>query len=226
MDLRHKFNKANSYAKACEQVENMEKEFINLISKKRISSCCLSLDDWFTVIADNWIFEFSIGERQAKATSKDVAYPSRDVNLAPITEDEELPTGNPNDDEEVKHWIQSKFHWFHRFFLSPKDDEDRDENNEEEEEEGDDDEDGRPGTDRSRRSRPSGGSAGRTSGGSGADEEYIDTDDNDGTGFDEDPNTTNANSTERTKVVSAEDADFMKAFDALVAESVAVSYLF
>jgi len=25
------------------------------------------------------------------------------VNLAPITEDEELPTGNPNDDEEVKH---------------------------------------------------------------------------------------------------------------------------
>lgn len=112
------------------------------------------------------------------------------------------------------------------FFLSPKDDEDRDENNEEEEEEGDDDEDGRPGTDRSRRSRPSGGSAGRTSGGSGADEEYIDTDDNDGTGFDEDPNTTNANSTERTKVVSAEDADFMKAFDALVAESVAVSYLF
>jgi hypothetical protein len=33
MDLRHKFNKANSYAKACEQVENMEKEFITLISK-------------------------------------------------------------------------------------------------------------------------------------------------------------------------------------------------
>jgi hypothetical protein len=45
MDLRHKFNKANSYAKACEQVENMEREFINLISKKSISSCCLSLDD-------------------------------------------------------------------------------------------------------------------------------------------------------------------------------------
>jgi len=33
MDLRHKFNKANSYAKACEQVENMEKEFLSLISK-------------------------------------------------------------------------------------------------------------------------------------------------------------------------------------------------
>jgi len=36
MDLRHKFNKANSYAKACEQVENMEKEFLSLISKKTI----------------------------------------------------------------------------------------------------------------------------------------------------------------------------------------------
>jgi hypothetical protein len=36
MDLRHKFNKADSYAKACEQVENMEKEFITLMSKKRI----------------------------------------------------------------------------------------------------------------------------------------------------------------------------------------------
>jgi hypothetical protein len=45
---------------------------------------------------------FSIDEQQAKATAKDVAYPSRDVNLAPITEDEELPSGNPNDDEEVK----------------------------------------------------------------------------------------------------------------------------
>ncbi len=33
MDLRHKFNKANSYEKAREQVENMEKEFITLISK-------------------------------------------------------------------------------------------------------------------------------------------------------------------------------------------------
>lgn len=32
MDLRPKFHKANSYAKACEQVENMEKEYINLIS--------------------------------------------------------------------------------------------------------------------------------------------------------------------------------------------------
>ncbi len=45
-------------------------------------------------------------------------------------------------------------------------------------------------------------------------------------GFDEDQKTTDANSTERTKVISAEDADFMKAFDALVAESVAVSYWF
>ena len=34
MDLRPKFNKADSYGKACEQVENMEKEFISLISKK------------------------------------------------------------------------------------------------------------------------------------------------------------------------------------------------
>lgn len=34
MDLRPKFNRATSYAKACEQVENIEKEFIALISKK------------------------------------------------------------------------------------------------------------------------------------------------------------------------------------------------
>ena len=34
MDLRPKFNKANSYVKACEQVENMEKEYVKLISKK------------------------------------------------------------------------------------------------------------------------------------------------------------------------------------------------
>jgi hypothetical protein len=54
-----------------------------------------------------------IDEQQAKATAKDVAYPSRDVNLAPITEDEELPSGNPNDDEEVKHSIiPSKYHIF------------------------------------------------------------------------------------------------------------------
>ncbi len=145
-----------------------------------------------------------------------MAYPSRDINLAPITEDEELPSGNPNEDEEVKHSISSKYHLFS---LSSKDDEDRDN----EEEEGDDDGE-RAGTVRSRRSRPSGGSADRTSGGSGADEEYLDTDDNDGAGFDEDSDTAKRNTTERTKVVSAEDADFMKAFDALVAESVAVSY--
>ena len=34
MDLRPKFNRATSYAKACEQVENMEKEFVGLISKR------------------------------------------------------------------------------------------------------------------------------------------------------------------------------------------------
>jgi hypothetical protein len=38
MDLRHKFNKANSYAKACEQVENMEKEFLSLISKIQLGT--------------------------------------------------------------------------------------------------------------------------------------------------------------------------------------------
>jgi hypothetical protein len=34
-DLRPKFVKAKSYAKACEQVENMEKEFLTLMSKKK-----------------------------------------------------------------------------------------------------------------------------------------------------------------------------------------------
>lgn len=49
------------------------------------------------------MFFVSIDEQQAKAQSKDVSYPSRDVNLAPITEDEELAaTGNANDDEEVQ----------------------------------------------------------------------------------------------------------------------------
>jgi len=66
----------------------------------------------------------------------------------------------------------------------------------------------------------------RTSGGSGADEECLDTDENDTIGFDDENNTINQNSTERTKVVSEEDVDFIKALDALVAESVAVSFLF
>jgi hypothetical protein len=35
MDLRPKFNRADTYAKACEQVENMEKEFLTLISKNK-----------------------------------------------------------------------------------------------------------------------------------------------------------------------------------------------
>ncbi len=65
----------------------------------------------------------------------------------------------------------------------------------------------------------------RTSGGSGADEECLDTDENDTIGFDDENNTINQNSTERTKVVSEEDVDFIKALDALVAESVAVSFL-
>jgi hypothetical protein len=34
-DLRPKFVKAKAYAKACEQVENMEKEFLTLLSKKK-----------------------------------------------------------------------------------------------------------------------------------------------------------------------------------------------
>ena len=104
-------------------------------------------------------------------------------------------------------------------FYFEKDDEDRDENNEDE---GDDDGDECHGTVRSRRTRPSGGSAERTSGGSGADEETLDTDDNEPTGFDDEKNSINPNSNERTKVVSEDDVDFMKAFDALVAESVAV----
>ena len=74
-----------------------------------------------------------------------------------------------------------------------------------------------------RRSRPSGGSAERTSGGSGADEECVDTDENDTTAFDDENNNSK---TERTKVISEEDSEFMKAFDALVAESVAVSFVF
>ncbi len=58
---------------------------------------------------------FSIGEQQAKATPKDGPYPSRDVNLAPITEDEELPSGNPNDDEEVRDQIGFEFYSFLMF---------------------------------------------------------------------------------------------------------------
>lgn len=155
---------------------------------------------------------FILDEQQAKVA----AHSSRDVNLAPITEDEELPTGNADDDEEVKISNVSTIVWI--FLSISKDDEDRDED-----EEGEDDEDEHRGAVRSRRPRPSGGSAERTSGGSGIDEENLDTDDNDATGYDDEQNNTNRNSTERTKVVSEEDADFMKAFDALVAESVAVS---
>ncbi|CAF4014532.1 unnamed protein product, partial [Adineta steineri] len=180
MDLRPKFNRANSYAKACEQVENMEKEFINLIK-----------------------------EQQAKVTAKDVSYPSRDANLAPITEDEEQPSANNNDDELSNRQQQDE----------EEEDEDRDDNNEEEEE--DDNDDDRQGTSRVRRPRTSGGSAERTSGGSGADEECIDTDENDTPGFDDENHDRKRNSTECTKVISEEDSEFMKAFDALIAESVA-----
>ncbi len=142
-----------------------------------------------------------------------------------------MPTGNPNDDdlpnpqqqddEEVKKFNLIEIEFLS--FLFKKDDEDRDENNDEE---GEDDGDECHGNVRSRRSRPSGGSMERTSGGSGADEECLDTDENDTIGFDDENNTINPNSTERTKVVSEEDVDFIKALDALVAESVAVSFLF
>lgn len=148
---------------------------------------------------------FFSAEQQAKASAKDAAYPTRDVNLAPITEAEELPAGNGEDDEE--------------------EDDDRDENNNDDED-GEDDDDEHRGPVRSRRPRPSGGSADRTSGGSGIDEECLDTDDNEATGFDDEHQGTNPNSMERTKVISEEDADFMKAFDALVAESVAVRISF
>lgn len=66
----------------------------------------------------------------------------------------------------------------------------------------------------------------RTSGGSGADEECPDTDDNDPVSCDDENKAKDENSTERKKVVSEEDAEFMKAFDSLVAESVAVRYLY
>ena len=42
---------------------------------------------------------FSLDEQQAKAAAKDATNLSRDVNLAPITEDDEQPTENTNDDE-------------------------------------------------------------------------------------------------------------------------------
>ena len=45
-----------------------------------------------------WIL-FSLDEQQVKAAAKDVMNLSRDVNLAPITEDDEQPTENTNDDE-------------------------------------------------------------------------------------------------------------------------------
>ncbi|CAF1357416.1 unnamed protein product [Rotaria sordida] len=180
MDLRPKFNRANSYAKACEQVENMEKEFITLIN-----------------------------EQQSKLVSKDISYPSRDTNLAPITEDEELSIRNTNEDDLPNSQRPDD-----------EDDEDQEENNEEEED-NDDDDDERHRTVRSRRSRPSAGSRERTSGGSGADEEYLDTDDNDTVGFDDENNNTNKNSIERTKITTEEDTEFIKAYDALVAESVA-----
>ncbi|CAF4964143.1 unnamed protein product, partial [Rotaria sp. Silwood1] len=183
MDLRPKFNRATSYAKACEQVENMEKEFINLIS-----------------------------EQQSKLTTKDVSYPTRDTNLAPITEDEELPVQNPNEDDLVSTQQGDE----------EEDDEDQEENNEEEEDNDDDDDDDEcHRAVRSRRARQSAGSHERTSGGSGADEECLDTDDNDTVGFEDENNNTNKNSMERTKVTTEEDTEFIKAFDALVAESVA-----
>lgn len=40
----------------------------------------------------------SLDELQAQATTADVAYGSRDVNLAPITEDEELAAANADDE--------------------------------------------------------------------------------------------------------------------------------
>lgn len=165
---------------------------------------------------------YSLAEQQAKATAKEATHPSRDINLAPITEDEELPSGNPEDEEEVRILSSESV----LIVFSEKDDDDRDENNDDEE--GEDDDDEQRGPVRSRRPRPSGGSADRTSGGSGIDEECLDTDDNEATSFDDEHRGGNPNSTERTKVISEEDADFMKAFDALVAESVAVriSFLF
>ena len=56
----------------------------------------------------------------------------------------------------------------------------------------------------------------------------MDTDENDlggGGTFDDENQNGRKTSTEREKIVSEEDKDFMKAFDALVAESVAVSRL-
>ncbi|UJR26480.1 hypothetical protein I4U23_007807 [Adineta vaga] len=182
-DLRPKFTKATSYAKACEQVENMEKEFIGLIN-----------------------------EQQAKATAKDMIHQSRDVNLAPITEDEEQLAENPNDDDRPNVERQQDDE------EDERDQRGREDDDEEEEEEEDDES---HGTARVRRTRPSGGSADRTSGGSGVDEEYLDTDENDVVSFDDENQSRRKNSTERTKVASEEDTEFMKAFDALVAESVA-----
>ena len=154
-DLRPKFHKATSYAKACEQIENMEKEFVNLINQQK---------------------------------AKESANQARDVNLAPITEDEEVPAAEEDEEEEVE---------------------------EEEEEEEDEGEDGEVhGTVRSRRPRISGGSA--------ADEEGLDTDENEVNTFVEEANPMKNNTTERTKIVSEEDAEFMKAFDAVIAESVSV----
>ncbi|CAF3380022.1 unnamed protein product [Rotaria socialis] len=180
MDLRPKFSKTNSHAKACEQVENMEKEFIALIN-----------------------------QQQAKMASKDISHQSRDTNLAPITEDEEqqqqqqqVNTANPDD------------------LLNAQQQEDE-EDEEDNEENYDDDDDDCHRAVRSRRTRPSAGSNERTSGGSGADEECPETDDNDAAGLDDENNGANKNSTERTKVTTEEDNDFVKAFEALVAESVA-----
>ena len=104
-----------------------------------------------------------------------------------------------------------------------QDDDDREENHDDE---GEDEDDECHAARRSRRSRPNAGRAERTSGGSGADEEYLDTDDNDTISFDDENNPMNKTINERRKIISEEDTEFMKAFDTLVAESVAVRFLF
>jgi len=48
---------------------------------------------------ENFYIQFSVDQQQVKAQSKEISYPSRDANLAPITEDEEQPSENANDDD-------------------------------------------------------------------------------------------------------------------------------
>jgi len=184
MELRPKLHRADSYAKACELVEQMQKEYMN-----------------------------QLAEQQAKAAAQN---PSRDVNLAPITEDDESTNQLTDHGPEGLHATHD----------DDEDDDDRretrpqrDDEDEEEEEDFRDDDDEQTNSTRVRRSRPSGGSAERTSAGSGADEECIDTDGNETGGVD-DENEENSR-VERTKIVSEDDMQFMKAFDAMVAESVA-----